>query len=1836
MRHTDPRSGLRFLTLLALLGLLGRAASAQPVWQSGATAVGTGNTATVGRPSGVESDDLLVVGLMYEKGTAVTVLTPPAGWTFVGRTDAGSNNGMATFYRIAGDSEPASYAFTLNESPKWSIGISRLSNANPEVPILAFSSNASSNASTSVTSLSVGAVPANSLVLSYHSNKKSATFSAPSGTTERYDAPNSSGGLPSNMLATVLLPTAGTSDNRTATASESDVWVAQQLVVLSGETDTYTPGTSLFTVPSGVTELLIEAWGGGGGGAKGTGGSRSGRGGGGGAYARRVLSVMPGQTYDVTPGNFGAALPASLNNVDGNQGAASVFSTSSGASLLTANGGGPGGVNFSGVGAFATTGSGIVSFAGGDGADAAGGGAGGSSAGGGDAVNDTPGAGGILFGGNGGSASGGAGQSFGGGGGGEFGNGGPSGAGGAGAIRIHYLRTALSLSQPADAIVGTRVAYTVSRATESGFPVPTGSVTLDLGYEPTSSPAQFYANASGGSPITTVTIPDGSSSATFYFTTTVPNTYTVTVSSSLYDPVTDVVQFTPAPPAKFVITQTNGQPIGPQLRNIPFNVRVTLTDAFGNAVSNTGGTTTVTLTAAGGAIAGSLQSQSAPGSAVTASLTAGATSITFSNVYYTGASAPAGFDVVITATGTGSGDGNGKTGESNAFSVRNISLSVVAADAALTADGVSTTSVTATLSEVQGDGSLTPIAGQPVRVATDFGILIKDGSAVFQQTAFTTDANGQVSLSLRAGTVAGLATVTAQCPGSCPATATVSFVAGPPSAAASALSASKTILSGDANNANIQSVLTLRLRDAFGNPATTTSAIAFTSTLGTPIGSAENLGSGVYRATLTAEEPGTDRVGATIAGVPIDATVEIRILPIEQYRTNATGNWNDPSTWQRILPSGGWQNTNTFPQPVLSESLTLPPSVAGVSAGANPFPTTGHTIALPAGLTEGDRLLLFWADANTSSTVTPPSGWTPLYNTSGSGYRRIVFQKSATGSEPRTIVIETSAAERSAHAVLAVAAGTHDGETVVSPLAIGTSASPDAPLLTTGFGSVGTLYIAAAFAAGDDNTPAPSAPSGYAGLMTGYAGEGTGGARTLIASRQETAASNDPAAFTLGSSVTWSALTVAVRGNTVATSPTSTSALIRNTHTVTVTADQPMDQVIVEAGGTLGFQGESALTGLGPFVMQTGSALRITSINGITATSALGNIRFTGVQGGAARTYAADATYTYESAFSQSTGDGLPAIVRNLTVSNAAGVSLTSDLRINGRLSLSNGPLTVPSGRTLDLDGYTGAVPAAESGRIILESGAIYRNLTVQRPRIEARRLITGLKGWRMIASPLAARYADLFSGFVTQGFSGSSFPDLQTNLMWWDESDEGTTLQGWRKPASIADSITAGRGHFHYVFNGALRPDQSVAYADALPRLMTVTGFEHPYNADGGTRFQWPVTRSVRDTSSQTGADYVDRVTADAGWNLIGNPTASVLNWDEPGAWTKTGLSSTIYVWDPSGTDYRVWNGSTGNLEAGRIAPFQSFWVKAETADPVLTMTPAAKSVSPAAFRGKEQDSVRHDASVLAFRLDVDGREAQTWLQFSSDGRTGYDPQDAFRLSSPDNSWLTLHTRAPSVDAAPMLINHLPVGFEQPLTLDLEIGAVRELQPVSGTFTLSWARPAAWPDDLHVVLMDHESRTTTLLSDSGSVTFDYDTPRSFAAKTVAADPLNLPASPVLGSDGRAKMASSAYTRQTRFSLMVSNQPADDYLPRTVVLDPNYPNPFNPSTTLRFHLPEPQRVRMEIFDVMGRLVAVVADSEFGAGSHSLTWDAGRLASGVYLMRLTTPGATLTRTMTLLK
>jgi len=92
----------------------------------------------------------------------------------------------------------------------------------------------------------------------------------------------------------------------------------------------------------------------------------------------------------------------------------------------------------------------------------------------------------------------------------------------------------------------------------------------------------------------------------------------------------------------------------------------------------------------------------------------------------------------------------------------------------------------------------------------------------------------------------------------------------------------------------------------------------------------------------------------------------------------------------------------------------------------------------------------------------------------------------------------------------------------------------------------------------------------------------------------------------------------------------------------------------------------------------------------------------------------------------------------------------------------------------------------------------------------------------------------------------------------------------------------------------------------------------------------------------------------------------------------------------------------------------------------------------------------------------------------------------------------------------------------------------------------------------------------------------------------------------------------------------------DADVPDAFALHAAYPNPFNPQTTLAFTLPQAGPATLTIYDAQGRAVTTLLARELSAGTHTATWTADALPSGVYFARLQAAGQTQVRTLTLLK
>jgi hypothetical protein len=87
---------------------------------------------------------------------------------------------------------------------------------------------------------------------------------------------------------------------------------------------------------------------------------------------------------------------------------------------------------------------------------------------------------------------------------------------------------------------------------------------------------------------------------------------------------------------------------------------------------------------------------------------------------------------------------------------------------------------------------------------------------------------------------------------------------------------------------------------------------------------------------------------------------------------------------------------------------------------------------------------------------------------------------------------------------------------------------------------------------------------------------------------------------------------------------------------------------------------------------------------------------------------------------------------------------------------------------------------------------------------------------------------------------------------------------------------------------------------------------------------------------------------------------------------------------------------------------------------------------------------------------------------------------------------------------------------------------------------------------------------------------------------------------------------------------------------KTFNLSSNYPNPFNPTTTISYQLPKSGWVTIKVYDILGNEVKTLVNENKSPGSYTVNFDAGRLSSGVYIYRIAAGEYTAARKMMLIK
>jgi len=474
---------------------------------------------------------------------------------------------------------------------------------------------------------------------------------------------------------------------------------------------------------------------------------------------------------------------------------------------------------------------------------------------------------------------------------------------------------------------------------------------------------------------------------------------------------------------------------------------------------------------------------------------------------------------------------------------------------------------------------------------------------------------------------------------------------------------------------------------------------------------------------------------------------------------------------------------------------------------------------------------------------------------------------------------------------------------------------------------------------------------------------------------------------------------------------------------------------------------------------------------------------------------------------------------------------------------------------------------------------------------------LDGDEGWRMLSVPVSGRVFDKFlADFWTQGFRGAKDPDVTkpSNLLTWDHR-----ANKWVSFTDLAtDSLRPGHGFIFYVFSDDNGPNED---GDAgFPKKLTTANFGVDARLNSG---------SITPVNDLGYSEFF----------LVGNPYGYPIDWDKL---AKTSLSNTVYVYDHSISNYLSWNGFTGNISGGKIAPFQSFFiqgfgVQANTGSLTIEET------------DKMSDEVRlhkqagADPLVLTLRGEAGGLVSEAWLSFQPGGEPGRDAYDGLAMQSLDTTFLRLATILDNRQA--LAINALPVDYNEELTFPLELSGTVAEETAELSFE-GLEHFEGWEIKIH----DLRTGNVYPVEQAGSIRLELENPK---AQVVALPSPSIP-TPV---PVKAKGSAARYRLVLEPPAVVGTEPGVSEVPEHVELQQNYPNPFNPATVISYTVPQAGPVRLEVFDLVGRKVATLLERESqGPGRYEVRFDASALASGVYIYRLQAGSHILVKRMTLIK
>ena len=476
--------------------------------------------------------------------------------------------------------------------------------------------------------------------------------------------------------------------------------------------------------------------------------------------------------------------------------------------------------------------------------------------------------------------------------------------------------------------------------------------------------------------------------------------------------------------------------------------------------------------------------------------------------------------------------------------------------------------------------------------------------------------------------------------------------------------------------------------------------------------------------------------------------------------------------------------------------------------------------------------------------------------------------------------------------------------------------------------------------------------------------------------------------------------------------------------------------------GTVNYNGSSTQTVAG--LTYNNLTLSGTGVKTTTSATVNGILSMEGTAtASVAPTYGASATLQYKGSAAQTTGVEFSSTFSGtggVIINNANGVVLGTSKSITNGLAITTGALTVNPALNLTVGGTT-TLGSAEC--LIIKSGATGSGSFIDNgiqgsgtAKVERWVSDGGSQRYEYISSPIAAALSTIFSSPI--------------HGLWYVDETQNAWVSLFNNPTTMT------------VMKGYQRSYQTVAAGG------TGNGDANQVNNFTGALNTGNKSIPVTFTSGAPGVNH--------GWNLVGNPYPSAIDWNASSGWTKTNVNNAIYF-RKNGNTYPYVDGS--GTATNIIPPMQSFWVRVSATGTlgcnnfvrVHNGTPIYKSTT------------NNTLELIVTNNDTNSLTDATFIRFRNYATDGFDGQyDAYKMFADNPAYPQLYTRTDSDDISINTLSELngirniPLGFKT---------------TVSGQFTINAEMVSSFTDNGNTVYLE-DLQTATFQDLSLNNTYQF------------------------------------------------------------------------------------------------------------------------------------------------